>query len=304
MITSESFAGSNVVIVGKNSYIGSCFANYARRCGANVVAFSSDECNFLDAEEVLRVFGEDLPYDSYAVVFLAVVNKSRSNTYAAFLDNLEMIKNLIAVRQLAGCSRLIYFSSADVYGRRPRLPITEDTTLEPDTWYGLAKYTCEWMLRNSPGAKCPTSILRIPGIYGQGRNDRSVIGRMIANVRKTGQLEISGSGKVRRDYVFMEDLCRFVHAMIPLEHEGVVNIATGQSFSILDIANAVQKALGFSGVINHGPPEGEREFDLCFDPTQLHALVPDFSFCDLKMGLQSYLNSSNESTALSSSCNS
>src|SRR5215211_647526 len=186
---SQSIQGRNVLIIGKNSYVGEFLCQHFSAQGAAVVAVGSSDCNFLDSPSVHKLF-KSLDGNSFAIIFLAVVNKSVENSYSAFLDNVQMAWNLVSDARDANVESVVYFSSVDVYGRAPKLPMSETSSLDPDTWYGLSKSTSEWIVREELGSKFPTCLLRIPGIFGRSRNDRSVIGRLIATIRKEGKVYI------------------------------------------------------------------------------------------------------------------
>ena len=182
----QSIQGRNVLLVGKNSYVGEFLCEHFSAKGAAVMAVGSSDCNFLDFHSVdalFKSFGEK----AFTIIFLAVVNKTVDNSYSAFLDNVQMVWNLVSGARDANVESFVYFSSVDVYGRAPKLPMSETTSLDPDTWYGLSKSTSEWIVREELGSKFPTCLLRIPGIFGRSRNDRSVIGRLIATSGKRGR---------------------------------------------------------------------------------------------------------------------
>jgi nucleoside-diphosphate-sugar epimerase len=276
-----------LVIVGRNSYIGNFFAGYAAARGADVIAVSSADCNFLEAGQVARFFAA-LGDEPCTIVALAVINKSVENTYRSHLQNLTIVRNLIDGHRLAHVESMVWFSSVDVYGVRPPLPITEETPVAPDTWYGLAKYSGEWMLGCSGEVACPVTILRIPGIYGPAPNDRSVIGRMVAGIRERRRVVIRGSGRSLRDYVHVGDVAALLEQLIPLRHHGVLNVATGESRTILEIADLLRDVLREEFEIVRGEADREREFDLVFDNRRLTALLPDFQFADIASGVASY----------------
>jgi len=278
-----------LIVVGRNSYAGGWLLEHAQRAALpNVIGLASADCNFLDAEAVTRFFASLAPGE-YTVVFLAVVNKQVRNSFESFLDNVTMVRNLVAGSRQAQVASLIYFSSVDVYGNRPVVPITERTPVAPDTWYGLAKYCGEWMLSGSGELDCPVTILRIPGVYGPARNDPSVIGRMAAELRRTGTIRIHGDGRFKRDYVFTGDVARLVLALREVKYNGVLNVATGHSRTLLETAQTIGSVLGGAFEIVHEPADASRDFDLVFDNARLRSLFPDFVFTDLATGVRSYL---------------
>ncbi len=284
----QSIQGRNILLVGKNSYIGEFLCQHFSAKGATVVAVGSSDCNFLDFQSVHALF-KSLGEKAFTIIFLAVVNKSVDNSYSAFLDNVQLAWNLVSGARDANVESLVYFSSVDVYGRAPKLPMSETTSLDPDTWYGLSKSTSEWIVREELGSKFPACLLRIPGIFGCSRNDRSVIGRLIASIRKEGKVYIHGDGKLLRDYVFAPDLCEVVERLVTRKASGTINLATGTSVSLLQILEAIREALGSDFEVVHLPADAERSFDMRYDTSKLSAAIGKFHFSPLSAGIRSYL---------------
>ena len=284
----QSIQGRNILLVGKNSYVGEFLCQHFSAKGATVVAVGSSDCNCLDFQSVhalFKSFGEK----AFTIIFLAVVNKSVDNSYSAFLENVQLAWNLVSGARDANVESLVYFSSVDVYGRAPKLPMSETTSLDPDTWYGLSKSTSEWIVREELGSKFPTCLLRIPGIFGRSRNDRSVIGRLIASIRKEGKVYIHGDGKLLRDYVFAPDLCQVVERLVTRKASGTFNVATGTSVSLLQILEAIREGLGSDFEVVHLPANAERSFDMRYDTSRLSAAIGKFDFSPLSAGIRSYL---------------
>lgn len=277
-----------VIVVGKNSYIGDRLSHYLRAINREVVSLSSSDCDFRCCEEVAALF-HSLGGQPVTIVFLAVIKKAASNDYQAYLDNISLVNNLIQAGSGTSIRSIIYLSSADVYGRKPTLPISEQTKTDPDTWYGLAKYTCEWMLMSSAAISCPVTILRIPGIFGKARSDKSVIGRMVDSARMDGRITIGGGGEALRDYVYLDDLCELISLLIANRYNGIVNVATGASQSILEIAKCIGRTLHVEFEIAIEPGKDERSFDLVFDNVKLRSLFPGFRFSRLDEGIRSYI---------------
>jgi UDP-glucose 4-epimerase len=278
----------HVLIVGKNSYVGEFLREHFLAQGARVSAIGSSDCNFLDAGQV-REFFKGLPTEPLTILFLAVVNKNILNSHSAFRDNVQMAWNLVSNLHDVNVESLIYFSSVDVYGRSPKLPMTETIALDPDTWYGLSKSTSEWIVREESKSNCATCILRLPGIFGRSSRDRSVIGRLISSIRENGKANIEGDGRVLRDYVFAPDLCRVVERLVARKARGTFNLATGTSLSLRQILATIRETLGVDIEVVHLPANVERNFDMCYDTTRLSTALGEFDFSPLQAGISSYL---------------
>jgi len=285
---SQSIRGRNVLVVGKNSYVGEFLCRHFSAQGAIVSAVGSADCNFLDAAQVHDLF-KSLGDKPISILFLAVVNKTVRNSYSAFLDNIQMAWNLVSSAVHANIESLIYFSSVDVYGRSPTLPMNEATSLDPDTWYGLAKSTSEWIVRQELGSRFSTCILRIPGIFGPSRNDRSVIGQLVASIRSESKVCLHGDGKILRDYVFAPDLCRVVERLVARKVTGTFNLATSKSVSLLQILDIIREVLGVDFEVVRLPANDERNFDMRYDTARLSAALGEFEFTPLSAGIRSYL---------------
>ena len=283
-----SLRGKRVLLVGKNSYVGRFLGEHLEAAGATIIGVGSAECNLLDRDQVRRLL-DSLGAEPFSVLFLAVINKPTGNTFSTFLDNVKMLQEFVANLEGHPVEALIYFSSVDVYGRAPSLPISEGTEINPDTWYGLSKSTSEWIVENELGAGVRKCILRLPGVFGKSPVDRSAIGRLITSIRKERKVYIRGDGKIRRDYVFAEDLCRAVEHFIVSDASGVFNLATGRSVSLLQILATIRETHGEDFEIAHLNADSERNFDLSFDIAKLSRTIGEFAFTPLSESIRSYL---------------
>lgn len=280
---------ASLVVIGKNSYIGGRFSDYLAGLGVtNVLSLSSAECNFLALTDVQRFF-RSLGRDRCTIIFLAAINKWVDNSYRSFADNSAMVYHLITGSQLVDINAIVYFSSVDVYGNRPSLPITEQSAINPNSWYALSKYVCEWMLLSAGNVFCPVTVLRIPGIYGRARNDRSVIGTIAAHILNSRPVPLTSGGQVLRDYVFVDDLCRLLYELTARKYNGVLNVATGNSLPMAEIVEKLGDALRMKPHVVSTSGNPDRDFDLVFDTARLKSLLPEFRFSDVTVGARLYL---------------
>ena len=277
-----------VIVFGKNSNIGSEIVEHLKDRRINVRAFGSRECDFLNRAKC-RAFFRKLPPKAYSIVLLSVVSKWLRNDRSAFFDNISLVGNFIEAQAQINVRQIIYFSSVDVYGAAPALPISERTDIDPDTWFGLAKYCCEWEFSHSPLVQCPVTILRIPGAYGNPHNDRSAIGKFLKGILNNGRVEIYGSGSTQRDYIHTRDIARVIELLVEKPYKGTLNLTTGCSYSLSRIVDTMKRSAGRRFEIVHKPPERQRDFDLKFDVSRLKGVFPGLRFISLKKGIGLYL---------------
>uniref|UniRef100_A0A7C2BKC3 NAD-dependent epimerase/dehydratase family protein n=1 Tax=Thermosphaera aggregans TaxID=54254 RepID=A0A7C2BKC3_9CREN len=109
--------------------------------------------------------------------------------------------------------RLIYLSSAAVYGEPVKTPVSERDPVNPLSPYGLSKLVGEQILGNYSriyGLKHVS--LRLFNVYGPGQNPSyaGVISRFLTNAIEGKSLEIYGDGFQTRDFIHVEDVARVV----------------------------------------------------------------------------------------------
>lgn len=153
----------------------------------------------------------------------------------------ELFKpNVLATAELADWSKSIeaYFlfsSAAIVFGsRNPR--ITSNSKLELDTDYGYSKWLAEEAIKMS-GAK--SGILRIAGIFG--RNGPRHLGINVAIERALGgKLPIQrGTGEVKRNYVYVEDLCEIIKFCLENKLEGTHLVSGGSVNTVSEMLKII-----------------------------------------------------------------
>lgn len=278
-----------VIVFGKNSNIGSAIVKYFGAEGIKLLSFGSQDCDFLNRKQCVSFF-RNLSSGPCTIIFLAVISKWLRNNYESFLENIALVNNFIEAQSHINAKQIIYFSSVDVYGAAPVLPISEETKIEPDSWFGLAKYCCEWELEHSPLIKCPLTVLRIPGVYGNPHNDRSAISKFICDIKNKGRLEIFGSGEILRDYIHTQDVANMIKLLIQKRYAGTLNLVTGTSNSLLEIIEIIKRIIPDKFEVIQKPSDLKREFNLSFDTDKLKLLFPKFKFINLESGIRTYLH--------------
>jgi len=279
-----------IIVFGKNSNIGSAIVkSLGAQEGIKLLSFGFQDCDFLNAKECVSFF-KKLPPRPFTIIFLSVISKWLRNNYESFLENIALVNNFIQAQSYINARQIIYFSSVDVYGTAPALTISEETKIEPDSWFGLAKYCCEWELGHSPLIKCPLTVLRIPGVYGNPLNDRSAISKFISDIKNKGCVEISGPGKILRDYIHTQDVAKMIKLLMQKRYDGTLNLVTGKSKSLLEIIEIIRRLIPDKFEVIHKASDLEREFNLSFNVGKLKLLFPKFKFTDLENGIRAYLH--------------
>jgi len=158
------------------------------------------------------------------------------------------LRVLLAARA-AGVKKLIYSSTAAVYGDEPTLPKTELSPLKPQTPYALTKLAGEHyarMFHTLYGMH--TTALRYFNVYGPRQDPTSpysgVITKFITALKTGKQPVIFGDGMQTRDFVFVGDVVQANLKALESSQTGVFNIGTGVQASINELYAHLTEALG------------------------------------------------------------
>jgi len=135
--------------------------------------------------------------------------------------------------------KIIFASSAAVYGNCKDLPITEESKTEPLSPYGASKLSAENEIkRYASEFGFDAIILRMFNVYGVGQNDlySGVISVFLKNIAQNKPLVIYGDGEQTRDFVSIYDIVQAFDHVILSNGVKTFNIASGKSVSINKLA--------------------------------------------------------------------
>ena len=156
--------------------------------------------------------------------------------------------------------KLVYSSSAAVYGNCDVFPITEEQLIQPLSPYSISKYCGELYMSyyySTYGIKTPT--LRYFNVYGPYQHPENaysgVISKFIYRARKGLPIEIYGDGKQTRDFVYAADVAHanFYAAKSNIENTPI-NVGSGTETSINELATMVKEITASTSTIVNLPP--------------------------------------------------
>lgn len=182
---------------------------------------------------------------------LGSVPRSIADPVLSNAVNVDGTLNVLVAARDAGVARVVYSSSSSVYGNDPALPKQEHQRVWPISPYATSKLAAENYTRVfSEVYPIETVCLRYFNVFGPlQRPDAAyaaVIPKFMEWAIKGEPLQIHGDGLQARDFTFVENV---VHANLqaskaPGISGQVFNAACGTSFSLLDIAAALEQAVG------------------------------------------------------------
>lgn len=166
--------------------------------------------------------------------------------------NIRGTLNVLQAARAAGVKRVVFATSAAVYGNNPVLPKREDMLPEPESPYALGKLTGEYYLKLfSSLYGVETVALRYFNVFGPRQDGKSmysgVISRFTDDLRSGRTPTIFGDGQQTRDFVYVKDVVQANLLAMRSHSVGkgeVFNVATGRTVSLLQLLETLKKITG------------------------------------------------------------
>jgi len=137
----------------------------------------------------------------------------------------------------------VHISTSEVYGTAVTEPMTEEHPLNPMSPYAAAKAGADRLVYSYLQTyHIPGTIIRPFNQYGPRQHLEKVVPRFITAALTDSPLELHGSGKARRDWLYVEDLCARIDRAIQHKDRAVgevFNFGSGEVVSVLEIAQMV-----------------------------------------------------------------
>ncbi|HDI74324.1 MAG: nucleoside-diphosphate sugar epimerase [Thermoprotei archaeon] len=161
--------------------------------------------------------------------------------------NVSGMLNLLMAMERQYVKKIVFASSAAVYGEPIQLPIEENHPLRPKNPYGATKVACEAYIHAfSYSYDLRGVILRLFNVYGprQSGEYAGVISIFISRALRDQPLIIHGDGNQVRDFIYIRDVVSAIVKAIERDFDlpvVVMNIGTGNPTKIIDLARLVLK---------------------------------------------------------------
>ncbi|OGT22358.1 MAG: NAD-dependent dehydratase [Gammaproteobacteria bacterium RBG_16_57_12] len=190
---------------------------------------------------------------------VASVQASVEDPVGTHQSNFDGTLNILEAARDNKVRRILYASSAAVYGDARTLPITENTALNPLTPYAIDKLSGEYYLAAYQRNYGIESLsLRFFNIYGPRQDASSpysgVISIFADHILSGQPLTIYGDGKQTRDFVYVRDLIDILMIGLGLKQmrAEVVNVGSSRSISLHDLIHELEQLVGYPIGKNYG----------------------------------------------------
>lgn len=212
------------------------------------------------SEAAARFGAPDLVFHAVGSGSVGAAERDPEGDRAATPGSLEAV--IETLRRRAPAARLLYPSSAAVYGAAGPHPIAEDAPTAPVSHYGRNKLRAEALCEAAGRGGLAVAIIRFFSVYGPEQKKLlfwEIAQRLLAGA---DAVELGGSGDEIRDFLFIEDAADLLALLAETARPGclAVNGGTGRGTRVREAALALAAALGrapafrFSGEARPGDP--------------------------------------------------
>jgi len=251
----------------------------------------SDKIKIIDGDilDYNRLVLESKNYD--CMIHLAAkssVSESIRNPKLVNKVNIDGTLNVLNACVKNDIKKILFASSAAVYGDSSILPISEDSEKNPLSVYGTSKLICENSIKNySATYEINSCMLRIFNVYGKGQNKNyaGVISKFIENILQDKPVVVYGDGMQTRDYISVYDVIEAFNCAINFidkMHGESLNIATGIPTTIKELVNIFSKNREKNIQITY---EKKKEYDIRYSYADIQKTKQIIGF-DAKITLE------------------
>jgi len=248
-----------IVITGGAGFIGSHLSNKLSNLGYKVYALDDlsngdksalgANVNFfkvdITSKEFKNLIVKIKPELIYHLAAQSSIEKSYKNPINDIKVNLLATQQLIDVAKSISVKKIIFSSSAAIYGENNNLPITENAFKSPLSIYGLTKLCSEYMFRtNCILNKTEYACLRYSNVYGPGQDfsaEGGVVAIFIDHILKNTNITIFNDGDQTRDFIHVSDVVSANIRALDIKARGNFNVSTGEQTSINDLADLLSE---------------------------------------------------------------
>lgn len=290
-----------ILVTGGSGFIGSNTVSLA--ISENIEALNLD----IKKDSSIRADISEFNWDAFdlsrfdAVIHLAArisVPESFEIPEKYLEVNVEATRRLFSACVKQGVPRVIFASSAAVYGSSTEEKKIVGNEFPPESPYAETKLAGEDLARSFATRKTTFTVFRFFNVFGHGQDAdspyASVIPKFVRLACDSSPITIEGDGLQTRDFIHVSDVAR---ALISASEERpdeifeIINLGTGKQISIIDFAFLVKKiaknlgAPAESEIIHKAPREGDVRDSLA-DLTGLNRFVDPKSFISFEAGIE------------------
>lgn len=236
-------------VTGASGFVGSHLLEHLREHGDEVIGpgdgVGDAEVDITDRSAITVAIVDARPEVVYHLAAQADVADSWDDPVETLRVNVEGTLNVLDAARLAGASRVLAVTSADIYGRvsEADLPLAESAPLRPVSPYAASKAAADMLcLQATLGHGLDVIRVRAFNHLGPGQSDRFVASglasRIVANERSGADVVRVGNLDARRDFTDVRDVVRAYRLLMTMGAAGeVYNVCSGVDRTVQALAD-------------------------------------------------------------------
>jgi UDP-glucose 4-epimerase len=242
----------DIIIIGYSGFIGKNVFNF-------LVSNETYSLTGISSKEIdLTKDNSFIPLSKYLssdciVIMCSGIKKQLGDNYKSYEGNTSIINNFCQAISLVPPKKIIFLSSASVYGEDVTYleKITEQTPVQPKSYYGISKYAAENLLKKTcEDNNISMVILRPPLIYGKDDLSRGYGPTgFIYKALEDKELILWGDGSEYREFIYIEDVSNIIDRILQNDFIGILNLVSGSSYTYKDIKLIIEKKLNKKVII-------------------------------------------------------
>jgi UDP-glucose 4-epimerase len=261
----------------------------------NVVTLQGD---IFDSDRLLKTMREGEISDVIHMVGLASIPSCREKPDLSYKLNVASVQAVLEAMRLCGAERLIFPSTAAIYGETNGPKVKEEAEPKPSTIYGSHKLAAEKLILNYSGnyGFKPT-ILRLFNVYGDMDKEQGVISILLRKALAGETLTVKGGDQLR-DFVFLHNVVEtFKKSLDQTTSSGeTINVGSGVGLSIKEIASMIQHSFPKASI--RYEPADKEEYSIYADISRMKSIL-DCSTTDPREGIPKFVEKCKSSRKVS-----
>lgn len=201
------------------------------------------------SEGLHNVFSSFHPEVVYHLAAQVDVETSINNPLFDQDVNIAGCLNVLECCRKFEIKKIVYSSSAAVYGNPEYLPLDEKHSTSPRSFYGISKLTPELYIKTySELFKIDYTILRYGNVFGPRqayKGEAGVISIFINKALLGEQIFIHGDGKQTRDFIYVQDVVDANLAALTKGRRAILNISRNEFISLLELYEMIKEITSF-----------------------------------------------------------
>ena len=244
--TCDALLKTGKTVMGVDNLSTGCLDNLS---GARMQeTFSFHQADICEAGVMAKIFTDFQPQAVIHLAALVSVPIAEKNPDENYRVNVLGTKTVAEAALISATKRIVFASSAAVYGNSDHLPLSENGPALPINQYGTAKLEAEnLLLQLGKSHGLIATCLRFFNVYGPRQDPSSpysgVISIFAEHCRAGQPVIVYGDGHQSRDFIFVKDIARAVVASatntaLP---GGIYNLCSGKAKTLLQLLDALKE---------------------------------------------------------------